>query len=138
MENLEPKTRLEQFLSAIAGNDIELPEVKTRLEYFLKEIAENGGENNGGNSGANGLLVNIVNENETVKLDKNYQEITAYLERGNVPVFKDPDGVYSSFGATGMEDDYYIVVVGGRNFVASSPTADLVFYDPNDPNLPEY
>lgn len=64
MENLEPKTRLEQFLSAIAGNDIELPEVKTRLEYWLKEIAENGGESGGGggSSGGGGIVIRIADE----------------------------------------------------------------------------
>jgi hypothetical protein len=60
VENLEPKTRLEQFLSAIAGNDIELPEVKTRLEYFLKEIADNGG--GGGSSGGDALLIRVADQ----------------------------------------------------------------------------
>lgn len=60
MENLEPKTRLEQFLSAIAGNDIELPEVKTRLEYWLKEIADNG--SGGGSSDGGGLLIRVADQ----------------------------------------------------------------------------
>lgn len=50
MSNLpEAKTRIEKFLSAIAGTGEPYPEKAiTRIEQYLKYIAENGGTGGGG------------------------------------------------------------------------------------------
>lgn len=48
MSELEPITREEQYLNAIAGGSNEVPEPITREEKFLKAILENGGGGGGG------------------------------------------------------------------------------------------
>jgi hypothetical protein len=64
---MEPKTRKEHYLAAIAGEDVTVPEPKTRQEHYLKEIAENG-------SGGGGVLVCNIDA-QTGILDKTWQEI---------------------------------------------------------------
>lgn len=67
-KKVEPRTRKEHYLAAIAGEDVTIPEPKTRQEYYLKEIAENG------DSGGGGVLVCNL-DTQTGRLDKTWQEI---------------------------------------------------------------
>lgn len=59
----EPITRVEQYLSAIAG-ETELPEITpiTRVEHYLAKIAEGGG---GGGTGGGGLKVVEMTASDT-------------------------------------------------------------------------
>lgn len=55
MSDLEPITRREVFLNAIAEGDGEVPEPVTREEVYLKKIFENGGGGGGGTTNYNAL-----------------------------------------------------------------------------------
>ena len=44
----EPSTRLQTYLSSMAGMDVELPQPKTKVDSYMKEIAENWGDSGGG------------------------------------------------------------------------------------------
>ena len=66
---MEPKTRKEHYLAAIAGEDVTIPEPKTRQEYYLKEIAENGG------GGGSFEFVEISYDGETATCNKTFSEI---------------------------------------------------------------
>lgn len=84
LENLTPKTRLELFLSKIAGEDTDLPEVKTRLEYWLKEIGEGGG---GSGGGSNPIITCHANEALTqLILDITCQELLDMIKAGKIPI----------------------------------------------------
>lgn len=48
MPDLTPITREEKYLSAAAGNDVDLPEPITREEHFLLAVAQSGGGGGGG------------------------------------------------------------------------------------------
>jgi hypothetical protein len=83
---MEPKTRKEYYLAAIAGEDVTMPEPKTRQEHYLKEIAENGGGSGGGG------VLDVVKSLETNLLDKTYAEIKSASDSGMVVRLKRPNG----------------------------------------------
>lgn len=55
MSDLEPITRREQFLAAIAGEDVTPPDPITREEVYLQAILNNGGGGGGGTTNYNRL-----------------------------------------------------------------------------------
>lgn len=83
---MEPKTRKEHYLAAIAGEDVTIPEPKTRQEHYLKEIAEKG---SGGGGGIFAVTVNMTIEDDVPVFSKASHtslEIKAAVEQKLLPV----------------------------------------------------
>ena len=76
----EPKSRKEQYLADIAGQDVELPaEPKSREEQYLAYIAENGGGGGGGGTSNFNQLSNRPKYNGTTMTgNTNIPEVKTY------------------------------------------------------------
>lgn len=132
---MEPLTRKEFFLNAIL-NGTEAPKPVTREEMYLAQIAANGG-GGGGGGGVTMTVVNVsVNDQDQLLLDKNYNEIKAILEAGNLAeTFWDNevgDYNYNLIVAYGSFDDegttiYYVKNIASEIFESDSPTGVLTY-----------
>ena len=84
---MKPKTRLENFLAKIAGNnDAKDLKPKTRIEHFLNDIAE---KIKGGGSGESGNQTFVVHatydlNNGRAVLDKTASEIIEAVEANKI------------------------------------------------------
>ena len=117
-------------------NGSKLTELDTGDVYFFDEDSgwEKVNVGEGGSSGSGGVLVvNVVTENETSVLDKNYNEIVAALEAGNVVMllWDDGTGMYYVYYCTGnyVVDGHYTIQfhMGSttKEFTATSATGVL-------------
>ena len=84
----EPKSRKEQYLADIAGQDVELPaEPKSREEQYLAYIAENGGGGGGGGTSNFNQLSNRPKYNGTTMTgDTNIPEVKTYTAGSNITI----------------------------------------------------
>lgn len=84
----EPKSRKEQYLADIAGQDVELPaEPKSREEQYLAYIAENGGGGGGGGTSNFNQLSNRPKYNGTTMTgDTNIPEVKTYTAGANITI----------------------------------------------------
>jgi hypothetical protein len=117
---MEPKTRKEYYLAAIAGDDVVIPEPKTRQEHFLKEIAENGGGSGGGG------VLDVVELSQTNSLDKTYAEIKSAADSGMVVRLKRISGK-----EPGLYAWNYLAEIGIYSSDDGSAFA-VTFANPND------
>lgn len=84
----EPKSRKEQYLADIAGQDVELPaEPKSREEQYLAYIAENGGGGGGGGTSNFNQLSNRPKYNGTTMTgNTNIPEVKTYTAGSNITI----------------------------------------------------
>ena len=84
----EPKSRKEQYLADIAGQDVELPaEPKSREEQYLAYIAENGGGGGGsGTSNFNQLSNRPKYNGTTMTGNTNIPEVKTYTAGDNITI----------------------------------------------------
>ena len=158
---MEPLTRKEFFLNAIAEGTPTPPPL-TREERYLAKIAENTGgglptieegddgkvltvssgeavwaSGGGGGGGVTMTIVNVtVNDQDQLVLDKNYNEIKAILDAGNLAeTFWDNevgDYNYNLIIAYGTYDDggttlYYVKNLADEQYESNSPTGVLTY-----------
>lgn len=82
---IDPITREEMFLSALAGNDIQLPDPITRAEIFLSEACENVQRDRA-------ALVDLVDGGAKNLIDVSLKNVTGSY--WDIPIAEIPAGVY--------------------------------------------
>lgn len=159
-----PKTRMDNFFAKAAGSELadDSMEPITDREYWINEMAkktaggglptiEEGDDgkvltasdgqavwaSGGGGGGVTMTIVNVsVNDQDAQVLDKNYNQIKAILESGNLAeTFFDNevgDYNYNLIVAYGTFDDegttiYYVKNIASEIFESDSPTGVLTY-----------
>ena len=142
---------MEENVCVAMNNDL-IIEMKPEIDWETEKFTEVSGiaynkndmENaiifrsgGGGGDGVTMTIVNVsLNDQERMILDKNYNEIKAVLEAGNLAeTFFDNeigDYNYNLINAYGSFDDegttiYYVKNINGEIFVSDSPTGVLTF-----------
>lgn len=121
----EPKSRKEQYLADIAGQDVILPkEPASREEQYLAYIAENGG--GGGGSYTAGEGINIADD--TISVDTT--TIQPKLTAGTNITISDQNVISASGGSS-----VNVVQTTGTSqsdVMSQNAVTSMVFYDPAD------
>ena len=105
----DPITRKETYLAAMAGMAVELPAPVTREEAFLKQIVDNGGPSGEG--------VTIRNQNKTITENGEYTADSGYTGLGVVTV---------NVEASGGGDDELIAVLNKSIVEIDNPNVDKI------------
>ena len=93
MDNIEPVSRIEQYLDRMAnGGSGDLPTPVSRIEQYLNQIAPGGGSGGGGGD-SSVVLLNVVAPGA---LDKTWQEIHDMVTSGKVVylLYVEDEGLY--------------------------------------------
>ena len=132
---------MDNFFAKAAGSELadDSMEPITDREYWINEMAAkiNSGGGGGGGGGVTMTIVNVsVNDQDAQVLDKNYNQIKAILESGNLAeTFFDNevgDYNYNLIVAYGTFDDegttiYYVKNIASEVFESDSPTGVLTY-----------
>ena len=113
MDNIEPVSRIEQYLDRMAnGGSGDLPTPVSRIEQYLNQIALGGGSGGGGGGGSDTVILHL--DFDTWAFDKTWNEIKTALASGKrviYPFGDDEDGVYGQMNVVQLSqaDGDYVV-----------------------------
>lgn len=104
-------SREEKIILKMLGEQVELEPPQSRIEVLLYRLLEQGG---GGGGGAAGLIVDITQNDETMRfvLNKTWNEIKAVVEAGGAVYLHDSGNNYDNymaFRSIEFQDDTYYV-----------------------------
>lgn len=94
-DDLNPITREEMYLSAAAGESVELPTPITREEMYLYAIAQKGGGGGGGNPNSVQTITGTLDDPWG---DVDYDELSEALQSGNATAIIEADATALGFG----------------------------------------